>query len=288
MLEKQNSSKLTFLQNNVGRRANSMHTCLQIGVDQKIDFILFQEPWMSDDNTFTISHSNYYCILPENKNVRSRVAIFARKKSNFQACLRSDICSDNDLLIIDIQDNKNQYAPIQLINIYNEKSLMEQNNSWTVNRSLLQLMPTKNSIICGDFNAHHPWWNSEIISEIRSQELVDWLLFHDFTLINEPDRPTYFRQNLQRKSIIDLTFISAELNESLTNWFIDDEEASGSDHEIIRFSVKLGTEELTENPLYANQYNFEKADWERILTETERLSKTKNFNGTRLKSMKIL
>jgi hypothetical protein len=159
MLEQTTTSKISFLQNNVARAMNPMYTCLQQGFEQGIDFIALQEPWMSSDFSFTIRHASYYCILPEKRDTRPRVAIYARKQSRFQACLRTDICSDGDLLVIDIHDKQNELDVIQFINIYNEKSLEETNNSWTVQRKLLAIIPYKHSIICGDFNAHYSWWN---------------------------------------------------------------------------------------------------------------------------------
>ena len=39
-----------------------------------------------------------------------------------------DIISDNDILIIDIIDSKKKLENIQLVNIYNEKSLKENDN----------------------------------------------------------------------------------------------------------------------------------------------------------------
>jgi len=77
----------------------------------------------------TISHSAYYCIMPESEEIRPRVMIFAKKNSRFQFCQRSDICSDTDILIIDINNSLNPNTEnIQLINIYNKKSLSENNN----------------------------------------------------------------------------------------------------------------------------------------------------------------
>ena len=55
--------------------------------------------------------------------------IFAKKSSRFQFYQRSDICSNTDILIIDINDSVNPNAEvIQLINVYNEKSLAENSN----------------------------------------------------------------------------------------------------------------------------------------------------------------
>src|SRR5437762_13714428 len=106
-----------------------MHTYLEISLELKIDYILFQEPYIDTNIMITISHSAYYCIMPESEKIRSRVMIFAKKSSRFQFCQRSDICSDTDIIIIDINDSLNSKTEvIQLINIYNEKSLAENNN----------------------------------------------------------------------------------------------------------------------------------------------------------------
>ena len=115
------------MQNNTSRNSDYMVTCLEIGIESGIDFILFQEPWISQDNSFTISHPSYNVILPEQPDpitrVRPRVAIFHRKLSKFQFCQRTDLNSDSDLLILDILGS--EINDLQLINIYNEKSLKD-------------------------------------------------------------------------------------------------------------------------------------------------------------------
>ena len=106
-----------------------MYTYLEIGLKLKIDYILFQEPYIDTNTMTTISHSAYYCIIPESEKIRPRVMIFTKKSSRFQFCQRSNICSNTDILIIDINDSVNPNAEvIQLINVYNEKSLAENSN----------------------------------------------------------------------------------------------------------------------------------------------------------------
>jgi len=127
--ENNSSSRIQFLQQNVDKNGSKMHTCLQISLELNIDFILFQEPFVNTNTMTTISHSAYYCIMSESEKIRPRVMIFAKKSSRFQFCQRSDICSDTDIIIIDINDSLNpETEVIQLINIYNEKSLTENNN----------------------------------------------------------------------------------------------------------------------------------------------------------------
>src|SRR5204863_7573441 len=124
-----NVFRIQFMQQNVNKNDSKMHTCLQIDLKLNIDFILFQESFVNTNTMTIISHSAYYCIMSENEKIRSRIMIFAKKSSRFQFCQKSDICSNTDIIIIDINDFLNSKIEIiQLINIYNEKSLAENNN----------------------------------------------------------------------------------------------------------------------------------------------------------------
>jgi len=98
-------------------------------------------------------------------------------------------------------------------------------------------------------NAHHSWWNSTISNSIRATELVNWLEKYNFELLNEPDILTCSRSD---NSIIDLTFATKELNNMLINWEINEDKVSGSDHEIILFSINIDEGNLVENPIYNN------------------------------------
>jgi hypothetical protein len=144
------NSEIRFLQNNVATSPTYMVSCLEIGLELKTDFILFQEPYIRDRTT--ISHPSYNIILPASSSVRPRVAIYHRKLSRFQFCQRDDL-SSSDLLVIDILGS--QVPNLQLINIYNERSLEPEVDSYTIDRALVNLVPSKNTILGGDFNAHH-------------------------------------------------------------------------------------------------------------------------------------
>ena len=74
-----------------------------------------------------------------------------------------------DILILQVSGPG--ISSFQLINIYNEKGLGE-NQEWTIKRSLETIKPEKRSIIYGDFNAHYRWWNLRISNLIRYSELI--------------------------------------------------------------------------------------------------------------------
>src|SRR5215469_13215936 len=200
-------------------------------------------------------------ILPSSSLIRPQVAIFHRKLSRFSYCQRDDLSSP-DLLVIDILGSR--IPNLQLINIYNEKSLEPEVDSWTIERALTNLIPSKNSILGGDFNAHHPWWNSTISNPIRAQALIEWLQKYDFELISQPDQPTFNRKGMKSLSVIDLVFISQGLQSKHIDWEINHEIASGSDHEILLYSIVESNKSLVENPVYQIPYNLEKADWKKF------------------------
>ena len=112
--------------------------------------------------------------IPANEE-RPRVAAFVAKNSiiNIIYTPRLDILADPDQ-ILNITASGLQNTVI--FNVYNEKSQhhSDQNtvNQYTVERKLMHLALPSRAIVCGDFNAHHPWWNSRIGNPVRADNLV--------------------------------------------------------------------------------------------------------------------
>jgi hypothetical protein len=180
-----------------------------------IDFILIQEPWITSDNMGTVSHPAYISILPPRKEgIRPRVAIFTRKNTPYSYTARPDIFKDSDILILQVSGPG--ISPFQLINIYNEKGLGE-NQKWTIKRSLESIKLEKRSIIYGDFNSHYSWWNSRISNPIRYSELIPWLERFNFELKNIEDLATFHRSNTENISIIDLTLATIAIESKIDN-----------------------------------------------------------------------
>ena len=87
------------------------------------------------------------------QNKKFKIMIFVLKKSTLKITFRSDISNDSNIQIlhitnIDIDD-------CIIINLYNEKNQLLTSNEYTIERSLTKIELSTNSIICGDFNAHH-------------------------------------------------------------------------------------------------------------------------------------
>jgi hypothetical protein len=96
-----NNSKIEIIQHNTARKIPVMHSCLEIAFKANIDFVLIQEPWIARDNIGTVSHPAYISILPtRKKEIRPRVAIFARKNTLYSYITRPDITIDLNILIL--------------------------------------------------------------------------------------------------------------------------------------------------------------------------------------------
>ncbi len=78
--------------------------------------------------------------------------------------------------------------------------------------------------------------------------------------MNEPDIPTFYRQNMRNILIINLAFATKALNQSKSIfWQINENVNTRSDHEVILFSIE-SEGNLVENPLKKMPYKLEKAD----------------------------
>ncbi len=278
------NSKILILQHNTARSLIVMNSCPEIAIKSHIDFVLIQESWIhAKDYAITVSHLAYYCILPNlSNNIRPRVAIYARKQSNFTFCHRTDLTSDSDIIIIDVSGSN--IETFQIINIYNEKSLDSESDSYTIERSLQHIQLEKETLITGDFNIHYSWWNSSINSFVRSDLLISWLNNYNCELINESDIAIFTRKfrDSTTSSVIDLAFATQNLYSLISDWHVDENNASGSDHEIIKFNIRTKATELVENPLCSEFFNLNKADWK--LFSEELLIQAQNIDFSHLYS----
>ena len=60
-------------------------------------------------------------------------------------------------------------------------------------------------ILLGDFNTHHPWWDPLAKKSTDADKLVDWFESNELSLLNTPGTGTFFRPNLIRESVLDLS-----------------------------------------------------------------------------------
>ena len=174
---------------------------------------------------------------------------------------RPEICQDSDVQVLDISIN--DLPNLLIFNVYNEKQIGSENHKYTVERKLSTVELPARAIICGDFNAHHSWWNSRVNNPVKADALVQWLKQQKCELINTPDESTYQKYCTNgASSVLDLTFATQATAEIVTDWSIYDNWSTGSDHEVIYFSILSESVEFVANPVLSTlAYNIDKANW---------------------------
>ena len=103
------------------------------------------------------------------------------------------------------------------------------------------LPSSRNLFILGNFNCHHPLWDSRDTSDPRGEEVFDWVISFDLLLLNDPD----------------ISFAPSTLALSCSSEVLQD---LGSDHLPILLSVPLSPVfRPNEHP---PSFNFQKACWD--------------------------
>src|SRR5690606_11475446 len=111
-------------------------------------------------------------------------------------------------------------------------------NNRVIDRILLpnsHTLPPR-TIVTGDFNAHHPWWNSSRPPR-NADSVIAFTKRLSLDLLNIPDTPTYVLRNGKGTSVLDLTFLTPDLHNLVDDWCVDEEAITGSDHLPVRFNI---------------------------------------------------
>ena len=119
------------------------------------------------------------------------------------------------------------------------------------------LSSPRNLFILGDFNCHHPLWDSRGTSDRRGEEVFDWVISSNLLPFNDPDTPTLLHRSSGIRSSPDISFAPSSLALSCSREVLQD---LGCDHLPTLLSVPLSpVYRPNERPL---SFNFQKARWD--------------------------
>ena len=119
------------------------------------------------------------------------------------------------------------------------------------------LPSSRNLFILGDFNCHHPLWDSRGTSDPRGEEVFYWVISSDLLPLNDPDTPTLLHRSSGSRSSPDISFAPSTLAFSCSWEVLQD---LGSDHLPILLSIPLSPVfRPNERP---PSFNFQKARWD--------------------------
>ena len=251
-----------------------MHSCLETA-EKSADIVIIQEPWVGggegSQNFHSISHPSFHQLISTTTHRPRTLTYVSNTNPYLKASLQPNICNDEDIQVIQISTPN--IEPIFLFNIYNESPPHDRTLPYTVERVLNNLTLPERTILAGDFNAHHLWWNSKARRSLRHETLIDILERGDFDLINEEDTPTYHYAN--GSSVLDLTFSSPQITDLISNWAVDEDNPTSSDHEMIKYEITANNDNQVIPPT-TERWNWKKADWDafsKTLKETAEATK---------------
>jgi hypothetical protein len=144
---------------------------------------------------------------------------------------------------------------------------------YTVLHSLTPLALPHRYIIMGDLNAHHTLWNCYVHTPRQAQELATLSEEQNWRLVNIPDIPVYYYRNRKGLSVLDLMLAMPQMAEEITNWAIDDKQATGSDQDVIQFQVISLHPDIEGTP-HEPCLNWQKMDWDKFTTIIKNSSAT--------------
>ncbi|CAK1579579.1 unnamed protein product [Parnassius mnemosyne] len=125
------------------------------------------------------------------------------------------------------------------------------------------ILDSENIIIGGDLNAKSPWWGCDV-EDRRGTAISESFAQLELHILNTGKTPTFWahRGNRDYTSIVDVTACSNDLLNKITNWRVNPDFVTLSDHRAITFSVNLEkiTAEATQRQT-TRIYNTGKADW---------------------------
>lgn len=215
-------NKLRILQINLNRSIEATESVLQLAIEMKIDIIAVQEPWIlgsslsprdfTGENRRSVNHQSFLQILPEG-NIRPRVMLYSSRELQAQISTSPSLPPDPDCLLLSIQINGFGF---QLLNIYEEASLQEGLER-TIPRAVLPFQVQSKTIVLGDFNTHHPWWDPFSPMSSNATLLAKWFEENNLELLNTPGDGTFCRSN-QRESVLDLSLVSQDFADRVEDW----------------------------------------------------------------------
>ncbi len=232
------STKLTLLQYNVNKSRDKV----LIGLFEdpqlaKYDILAIQEPWRNRTNKQGYNPSNSPFYLIETTSEKTRTAIYVNKR--IPKSQISEIYKDTDLISLKLSTTEED---IYIHNLYIEPPKSHSiRDIPPILYSLKRLLGHSGGhIILGDFNLHHPLWNSSTYDKHHyiADDLLDIVSEIGATLHTPKGLAT---RNCQRgihheETTIDLLFSNIEIE--ATPWINRDLEYS-SDHLPIETTLRI-------------------------------------------------
>ena len=207
-----------------------------------VDLICIQESNLNSSSSFRIpgfsalrsdrTHSRSGILSSDTTHASGGVVIFVRQGLSFSELSTSSLSSlDPYSDYVGINISLNNSSSLSFLDVYTHLIRSSPTDGRTDSFSPSILPSSRNLYILGDFNYHHPLWDSRGTSDFRGEEVFDWVISSDLLPVNDPDTPT-----LLHRSSPDISFAPFSLSLSCSWEVLQD---LGSDHLPILLSISL-------------------------------------------------
>ena len=233
-----------------------------------VDLICIQESNLNSSSSFRIpgfsalrfdrTHSRSGILSPDAPHASGGVIIFVRQDLSFSELSTSSLSLlDPYSDYVGVNISLNNSSSLSFLNVYAPPIRSSPTDGRTDSFSLSILPSSRNLFILRDFICHHPLWDSRGTSDLRGEEVFDWVISSDLLPLNDPDTPTLLHRSSGSRSSPDISFAPNSLAFSCSWEVIQD---LGFDHLPVLLSVLLSPVfRPNERP---PSFNFQKARWD--------------------------
>lgn len=255
---------LKVIQSNLGKGETATQECIGEALSRRISVALLQEPYVGNKGIMSISQrvAQKRDATYENR-IKAAIVVL---NENVLVEERPDLVTENMVGIVVVSGG----TRIGFVSFYWEdyKDVTVYINQL---EHIIEELDTNLVIIGGDCNASSPWWGEEVEDE-RGTALMEFAYQHNLIILNEGSVPTFWviRNNRECKSIVDVTLCTSQTQDRVTNWKVDKDIVTTSDHRSITFEVQLDlSTRANEVRKSTRLYNTKKADWELFREELQ-------------------
>ena len=142
------------------------------------------------------THSRSGILSSDASHASGGVVIFVRQGLSFSELSTTSLSSldpYSDYVGVNISLNKSSSE--SFLNVYAPPIRSSPTDGRTDSFSPSILPSSRNLFILGDFNCHHPLWDSRGTSDPRGEEVFDWVIYSDLLPLNDPDTPTLLHRS---------------------------------------------------------------------------------------------
>ena len=270
--------QLNILQYNINGINTKIEELKQLIEDQSIDIILIQETKLKSTSK-TPKIQGFTPIRQDRRNKDGGGLItYVKDNITFTDIKLPQYCNQNTIEAQQIKIHLSNHKQLKLSNTYIAPRDTRNPNHPTLDDDITNcinhLIATEQTILTGDFNAHHHQWHSPT-NDHRGQLIADLIDNSNHITLNQ-DTPTRIPNTInQQPTSPDLTTSSNDISRFITWTTL---RKMSSDH--LPIKIVFNTKTNFRQPQYRRNFtNYKKADWEGYTDHIEsKLAETNEIN----------